>query len=275
MWRDFTKTFKNSGPAKTILVFLLLMTIWWLAIYFRHLKEGFENDVFTCLYFLSALWGGIWGLYYARYWGSFKSVLGRSLIAFSLGLLGQAFGQIFYNSYIYLLGIEVPYPSIGDIGFFSTWLFYAYGLALLARVSGAKISLKSFVSQIQAIVIPLSFLSIAYALFLRGYEFDWGNPIKIILDFGYPLGAAVYISFAILTYLLSRKALGGIMRFPIIFLIIALIFEALGDFTFNYQVSQETWYVGGTNDFLFLWAYSLMAIALVQLGVVFKRISKI
>jgi hypothetical protein len=271
MWKTLSHTFRDSWQAKVVGVFLAGMTIWWLSIYYRGLTEGFENDLFTVSYGLAALWGGIWGLVSAKYWGGLKSVLGKSLTLFSLGLLGQEFGQIVYSIYIYVLDKE-PFPGIGDIGFFSTWVFYAFGLMLLAKVAGARFSFKSFKTLAQAIVVPLIFLVLAYSLFLQGYEFDWTSPIKVILDFGYPLGAGIYLSFAILAYLLTRKALGGIMKASVIFLIVALIFEALGDYTYNYQLSRETWYVGGSNDFLFLWAYSLMALGLMQIGVIFNHI---
>jgi len=228
--------------------------------------------LFTVTYPWAALWGGIWGLVTAHRWGGRRSVLGRSLLSLSIGILLQFVGQAAYSYYIYVLGIEVPYPSIGDIAYFGTSVFYVYGLVLLAKAVGIRISLQSIRAQIQAVLIPVVILVLAYYIFLQGYEFDWSAPFKIFLDFGYPTADAIYVSIAILTFLLSRKVLGGAMRGPILFLLIALVVESISDFMFPYQVDRDLWYVGGTNDFTYLLAYSFMAIALIQIGVSFQKL---
>ena len=88
-------------------------------------------------------------------------------------------------------------------------------------------------------------LAVGYFLFLQGYEFDWSDPLKVFLDFGYPFGQAIYVSIAILTYLLSRGILGGIMKGKILFILFALCMQFLSDYTFLYQSSKGTWSVGG------------------------------
>jgi hypothetical protein len=121
-------------------------------------------------------------------------------------------------------------------------------------------------------MIPLLLLLFSYSFFLINYEYDFGNKLKIFLDFGYPLGQAFYVSLAILTFLLSKKFLGGMMKGPILFLLIALIVQYFSDFNFLYQASQETWYVGGIGDFLYMLSYFVMALSLIHIGNVFKTI---
>jgi hypothetical protein len=101
-----------------------------------------------------------------------------------------------------------------------------------------------------------------------------GQPFKVVLDFGYPLGQAIYVSIAMLTLIISRKALGGIMREPMAFLLIALVVQYLSDFMFLYQVSNEQWYVGGLNDYMYLISYFLMTLGLIQLGATFQKIDE-
>jgi hypothetical protein len=96
--------------------------------------------------------------------------------------------------------------------------------------------------------------------------------LTTFLDIGYPLGEAFYLSMAMLAYLLSRKLLGGIMKVPILFLITALVAEYVADFLFLYESHAGTYVPGGFNDLLFVVSYSLMAISIIQLGVVFKFI---
>lgn len=276
MIKNIISMIKERKLALFSVFFFVVLTIWWVSISVRGLKEGNENNIFTVTYPWVSLWGGIAGLFIANKWGGSKSVLGRAFYAFSIGLLGQAFGQAVYSYYIYVRGVEVPYPSLGDIGYFSTGMFYIYGLVQLGKATGANMSLKTYRGLIIALVIPVSFLAIAYFLFLRGssYVIDLHRPIKTIIDFGFPLVDSIFLSFAIVAYVNSRKFLGGIMRSPILFLLLALAVEAIADFNFVYQVSRGEWYVGGINDFMYLISYTMMALALMLIGYTFSKITE-
>jgi hypothetical protein len=267
---------KNHNHKSFLIVLIALFSILiLLRLFIINVDSTSHYGLFwAMIYNVIALWGGIYGLYLSRLWGGYKSVLGRTILAFSLGLIAQSFGQNVYN-YFYLtqgFDIAVPYPSIGDIGFFGSVLFYIYGVISLAKVSGVKISLASFKNKIQAILIPLCVLIISYYIFLKDYVVDWHSPIKTFLDFGYPLGQAFYVSIAILAFILSRKTLGGIMRTPLIFFLIALIVQYSCDFTFLYQANQGTFVPGGIVDFMYFTSYFIMSLSLLKLGSVFEKI---
>jgi hypothetical protein len=234
-------------------------------------EENYNALIWGSLYQIIALWGAICGIYLSRQWGGFKSLMGRASLAFAFGLLAQSFGQTVY-SYLFYTGGEVVYPSLGDVGFFGSVLFYIYGVLLLARASGIKVTLNSFINKIQALLIPLVLLSLSYWIFLSEYIIDLSQPIKTILDFGYPLGQAFYISVALLILLLSRKVLGGIMKAPIIYFIIALALQYLSDFTFLYQLNNGTYVAGGIVDFMYFISYFAMAISLIKLGEAYQKI---
>ena len=274
MWKGFSETIQGSWIARFILSVFIVLSLWWVTIYWRDLTSGFENNAFTLIYPWISLIGGVVGLLISNKWGGLKSIIGRSLFVLSLGLLAQTFGQAAYAYYIYVLGIEVPYPSMGDVGYFGSVIFYLYGVLLLARVLRVNFSLRSLVGQAQAIIIPLILLGLSYILFLRGYEFDWSQPLKVFLDLGYPFGQAIYVSIATIAFLASRKALGGMMREPMSFLLVALIVQYFSDFIFLYEASNEQWYVGGVNDYMYFVSYCWMAIGLIQLGVTFKKIDE-
>lgn len=250
----------------------ILLTIWWIALYFSGFKSGFQNYLFGAVYGPSmSILGAAFGLNIARSWGGFKSVIGRVLIFLSFGLLAEFFGQVTFSIYNIVLHVEVPYPSFADLGFFSNIPFYLYGSFLLLKASGAKINLKTVKTQLQVVIIPLAMLSISYFLFLRQYQFDWSQPIKIFLDFGYPLGQALYVSIALLVYSLSQKFLGGIMKRKILLLILAFIAQYFADFNFLFQSNRGTWYNGGYGDYLYLVAYFLMTIGLLEFNLKFIR----
>ena len=230
-------------------------------------------QIWAASYQIVAWCGAIIGFIFASKWGGFKSLLGRAVIGFSIGLLLQSFGQSVFSWYFYT-GNTLPYPSLADLGFFGSIPFYIYGISCLSKVAGANFSLRSSVNKFWAIFLPAAILIASYAVFLRGYQFDPTQPwLKAFLDFGYPLGQAVYISIAILAYIFSKNILGGIMRAVIMSFIIALVAQYVADYTFLYQSMHNTFVGGGIDDCLYLLAYFLMSISLVRLGVVFHQIN--
>jgi len=78
------------------------------------------------------------------------------------------------------------------------------------------------------------------------------------------LGDASYISLAIISYLLSRKMLGGIMRKGILVLIFALVLQYVADFTFLYQSSRGTYLSGKFDDLFYLIAYFVTTSAMIK-----------
>lgn len=247
-------------------VFFVLITVWWIFLFLSGAKESSANYFFGATYGFICIWGGLIGLLFvAPKWGGFESVIGRAISVLSLGLLMQEFGQLVFSYYNIFLQIPVPYPSIADIGFFGTIPFYIYGIYLIAKMSGAKFSLKKMKNQFLALLIPVVMLLITYAIFLRDYEFDFSDPLKIFLDFGYPFGEAIYISIAILAYGLTRNLLGGLMRGKILLIIVAFVLQYIAEFNFLWQSYNQTWLNGGYGDYLYFLAYFTMAIGIIQL----------
>jgi len=264
----------NSGLMKKLaIVLFVLLSGWWMFVYFILKNESIPaNLLWAASYQLMALFGVICGLFISRRWGGFKSIVGRTILFFCIGLLLQVFGQSIFSFYNLFLKIEVPYPSVADVGFFFSIPFYAYAVFLLGKASGSHLSLKSFYKKIEALIIPAIILIASYLIFLRGYEFDWSNPLLIFLDFGYPLGQAAYVSIALLVFILSKNLLGGLMRPKVFMVLSALAVQYLADFNFLYQVSNQTWVNGGYGDYIYLVAYFCMTMALVNLGSAFEKI---
>ncbi len=270
----FRTAFRNPLAEIGILIFSCLL-IWWVSLHFLIEGVGPGSGAFLlwgASYQIIAWYGAIIGFFIAHRWGGTKSYIGKAITAFALGLLFQSFGQTAYTWYIYILQIPIPYPSIGDIGFFGSIPCYFYGAFMLSKASGAKISIRSYGSKIQAFLIPLALLVFSYYMFLGGYEFDLTQPLKIFLDFGYPLGQAIYVSTAIVAFLLSRKLLGGIMRLPVLFFIVALIAQYFCDSTFLYEAAHGAYYPANINDLMYCISYTLMTISIAYVGAVFNHI---
>jgi hypothetical protein len=266
-----TPTIKKNSHVIIWILFAIL-SLWWIKISLIDKNiETYQNLLWAASYQAVAIFGGFWGLFIARSWGGLKSVMGRSITFFALGLLLQAFGQTVFSYYNLFLGIEIPYPSLADVGFFGSIPCYMYAIYQLGKASGITISLQSFKSKLQVLVIPIIMVYLSYHFFLESYEFDVTNATKIFLDFGYPIGQAIYISIAILTFTLSKKILGGIMKNKVLFILIALAIQYYADNNFLFQTTSGTWINGGYGDYIYLVAYFLMGLGLMKLDTVFRR----
>lgn len=264
-------------PLTISISLFLVLTIYWIITQFvPSLNTHHQIYSFSTIYGIEAVCGTFFGLLIAKQWGGMKSTIGMAIIMFSLGLFAQEFGQLVYSYYYIVLHLQsADYPSLGDIGFFGSIPLYCAGIILLGKAAGAKGKLKSFKLTTLSLGITLLMLIVGYVLFLQKYTFDWSNPIKIFLDFGYPLGEAIYISLAISTYFLSRGVLGGIMKNKILFILFALLIQFLADYVFLYQTNNNTWIDGGINDFMYLIAYFLMSLGLIQFYHVLKKLRSI
>lgn len=262
--------FANPLKNKVTYLFLLAFAVvaaWWLQIFASGTVETDQNYLFGLLYAFIALGGGVYGLVISKRWGGFKSAVGRGIIFFSLGLLGEWFGQTVWSYYNLVARVEVPYPSIADLGYFSIIPFYALGMLSFAKAAGAKFSLRSIRGKLVLILVPLVAVGVSYFLFLRNLEVDLSSPIRTFLDFGYPLGEAITISIALITLQLSRGVLGGLMRTRILYLIFALVVQYLTDYTFLYRVAAETYYNADIVDLMYATSFTIMAIGLSSLKV--------
>ncbi|OGE30654.1 hypothetical protein A2631_03810 [Candidatus Daviesbacteria bacterium RIFCSPHIGHO2_01_FULL_44_29] len=262
--------FKHDRLAKLALVFFILISGWWAYLFISGTQDSNQLYAFAATYGLMCVIGGIAGFRAAKEWGGLSSVIGKAIIALSVGLFAQEFGQIVFSYFNIVTHVEIPYPSLADVGFFGSVVLYIIGIFFFSKAAGSKFSLKSVRNQLVALTIPVFMLIMSYLVFLKGYEFDWSNPLPILLDFGYPFGEAIYISIAILTYGLSRKLLGGVMRNRIMFIIVAFIAQYVAEANFLTQNLNGTWVNGGYGDYLYFISYFIMTIGLLRLNNVLK-----
>lgn len=265
---------KNKSLIGIASLIYLAFLVFWVVLGMKHLRGDSDSaEIFSALYGSMALFGGISGLFISRKWGGAKSHVGRAVLFMSLGLLAQEAGQLTYSGYTYIAHQEIPYPSLGDIGYFGSVILYAIAAFSLIKALSIPSALKVHTNKALAVIVPLALLSFSYVVFLKGYVFDGTAPLTVFLDFGYPLGQAFYISLGLLALLLSRRYLGGIMRPIILFLVFALLLQYIADFTFLYQVSRDTWETAGSNELIYLTSYFVMTLALIKFGTVINKLS--
>ncbi len=255
--------FKSKFTYWIVFLYLLILA-WWIRLQVTGTVGKDEALYYDWAYGVIGLSTAIYGLIIAfKTWGGFSSLLGKSLIFLALGLLGQWFGLQVWTYYNVIAEIEVPYPSLADLGYFA--LIPAYTIAALnfSLASGAKLSLGTIKGKLYALIIPISALTLAYGLFLKDIGFDISNPIKLFLDIGYPLGEIIPVSIAVFTLLISRNLNGGVMKNRVLYLIGAFTFQFLTEYTFLYMVGNSTYVNGGLADILYPTSYTIMSFGLI------------
>lgn len=258
-------TIFKSKLTYIVLAIYLILLIWWVKIFLSGVKSSDENYLFGFAYSFLALIGGLNGLLVSKVWGGYKSLVGKGIIFISLGLLGEWFGQTVWTYFNVAQRVEVPYPSIADIGYFSIIPFYALGMFFFAKAAGAKFSLKTIRGKLILIIIPIVMGTVSYLLFLKNLSPSLSDPIRTFLDFGYPFGEAITISIALVTFGLSRGILGGRMRNKILYLIFAFIVQYITDYTFLYKAAAGIYYNAGFVDLMYATSFAVMTIGLISL----------
>jgi hypothetical protein len=246
---------------------------WWIS--FQHIvdKQGSSVNWFENTYGLVALIGSIIGFFAMKKWGGSKTVLGKSLMFFALGLFAQEAGQLVSSYYTQIAKEQLPYPSFGDVAYFGSVLLYICAAIFLTKMAGVKFSLRQRGYKVVAVAIPLILLVFSYAVLLHGHQYDTTKPLTVFLDAGYPIGQACYISIAIVAYLLSRKLMGGIMKAGFILVIVALLAQYVSDFTFIYESHRNAYVPGKFDDLLYLIAYYVMTLAMIKFLGIYKGLS--
>ena len=229
-----------------------------------HAFQAKSHVLLSEVYGVIALFGGVFGLYISHALGGFKSYFGKAVIFLSIGLLFQEFGQLAYSYMNSIAKVAVPYPSVPDIGFFGSIPLYIAGVIYLAKGLGVpSIIKKQPIRLAVSILISLAVVATSYWFFLKGYDFNNKKAVVIFFDFGYPLGQAIYVSIALAIMLSVKGLLGGVMKKPVTFLLIAFLAQYIADSNFLYQTIHETWGPARYGDYIYMTAYFLMSISII------------
>lgn len=253
----------TNRSSKVLTFFYIGLLVWWLTISARGISETTENYLYSFVYgFIPLIWGLI-GLRNSFLWGSFRSLMGKSITFLSLGLLAWAIGNIIWAYYNLILKIPVPYPSPADFVFIQSFPLWAIGIFFLSRVTGMVFSLRRVKGRIFLFVLPIVAIAVSYYLLFmvaRGGVVDTeGGTLKLFLDIAFPVWDVIILTLALLVFGLSFKYLGGRFKWPIIILLFGFGVNYTADFSFSYTTTLETFFVGNWVDLLFATAMFLLS----------------
>lgn len=260
----------SIANVKFLLPIYVLVILWWFTIFFRGIQETTENYLFSLIYSILPLGGGIIGFINARQWGGFASSLGRAVLFISGGIFAWGIGNLIFGYYNLILGVPIPYPSIADGAFFLLYPLSAIGVLFFFRPTGASFGLRHLSGKFLLLIIPVFFIALSYYLLFivarGGVIINDGGLLKLFLDVAFPVGDVVVITLASILYSLSLKYLGGTFRKPIIFIITGFISTYIADFLFSYTTTVGTYFVGKWVDIFYPTAFLLIDLGLILLN---------
>jgi len=258
---------KEHMILKILILDYLIAVILVISLFLMDITSSLANDLYGVLFlgFIPVL-GGINGIAVARRWGSFQSAVGRAIMFLSLGLISWGLGTwIFSGVYNFLLQIEVPYPSIADVGYLLALPLWAAGMVQLSHATGAKYGLRSSHGKFLLLGIPAIIVAASYYLLVtvaRGGEISYGDSdiAKLFFDFAYPIGDVVILTLATLVYGLSYNYFGGMFKKAIYLILAGFVLMYFADFSFSYTTTLETWHPADWVDLLFTTAVLILSL---------------
>ncbi len=259
---------------KILVIDYLLAIITVIVLGILNITDSLLNDLYGVLFLgLIPVLAGIYGIFNAKAWGSFKSAIGRAIIFLSLGLIFWGIGTfIFSGIYNLILHIPVPYPSIADIGYILSLPLWVIGMLNLSHATGARFGLKSSKGKMLLLIVPLLVIAVSYYLLVvvaRGGAFDLSTTegaLKLFFDLAYPIGDVVILVFATVIYTLSYEYFGGVYKKAIYLILLGFIGMYFADFSFSYTTTLETFYPAGWVDLLFTTAIFILSLGVTRLN---------
>ncbi len=244
-----------STKQKILSGYLVFLILYWIVLYFSNQTSGVYNYLYSFLFSLIPLLGGITGMFLSKEWGGLKSHVGKAVFFISLGLFLWGSGSMVWSYYNFVVQVAAPYPSWADLGFAPSIFFYGLGAIYLSKATGAKFALKNTTAKIFAFVAPLLILIASYytlVVVARGGVLvpPGESVLKTILDIGYPLGDFISLTVAIVVSGLSFKYLGGKYKLSVISIWLGLGVMYLADFIFSYTTTLGTFYNGNYGDLM-------------------------
>lgn len=192
-----------------------------------------------------------------RYWGT--HVFGKSYLSLSLAFFSVFIGEVIYNVYLFVFGID-PYPSIADIFFFLLYPFAFVHLVLNIRFFQPRVSATD---KIWVIV-----LASAITLFYSFYSFPEMGELNIDFFYGviFVSGASAITALAMLGTKILRKIPLGRAWF---LLMIGILLGTVGDVWYHYLEISESYDTSHIVNLFWYASYWVIVYSLYKHGKVF------
>lgn len=247
---------KLNLVGRVITSYFIFLVIWWIYIQLLGVQTSELNYLFSFAYGLIPLFSGIYFLTKLYYFKLDQSrVIFRSLLFFSLGLIAWGLGESIWSYYNLVLNVEIPYPSIADFFYVTTFPMFSLGVIYLARGLGAFGVLKNRYARMLVVVIPVVTLVVSYYLLIvfarAGVLTESFEGLKFFFDISYPLWDAIVLTLVLLLTSLTITRLEGKTKLSVLLISFGSILMFLADLGFAHQTTYNTFYNGGMVDLIY------------------------
>lgn len=249
---------KTKIPKTSIFISFCFLTMfaWWISIFIRGLVDSQENYYFGFALGVFTIILGIIGFLKSKAWGSFESYIGKVVIFLSLGFMFWGIGSIIIAYYNIFLSQAYPYPSIADLFYIISWPLWLVAISYLSKAIGIKLQFKTFKNKLISFLVFIVTILISYYLLFPlargGFYIQTDDLLRLFFDFAYPLGDMLIITSSILLFVSSINYLGGLFKYPILFIIFGFFLNYTSDILFSYFNTVGIYHVGGWIDMLYL-----------------------
>ena len=185
-----------------------------------------------------------------------KSALGRSMLFICLGMLSWGIGTMAWFSYNTVAQMEVPYPSLADVGYLGMIPFAFYGMYLLLKSVRGSFDKRTL---LKLSAIPILVFVPIYVIFISSALMGDIPPLEKSLNVAYPMGDVLFLSISLAMLSLIR---GSKLFKPIAIISVGFIFEAFADLAFSWTTAMGTYYTGIWTDALFALAFGLIGVGM-------------
>ncbi len=253
---------------KLVSAYLIFLVIYWVVLYFSQQTTSVYNFLYSFLFSLVPLIGGVVAMPSAKRWGGFRTAIGKAIFFIGLGLFAWGAGSMVWSYYNFFLGEPAPYPSLADLGFAPSIFFYGLGAVYLSRATGAKFGWRNNYAKLAVVIAAVAISVISYYVLVvvaRGGVLvpEGETPLKIFLDIAYPLGDFLAFAIAAIVSGLSFRYMGGRYIFDIVAILFGLFVMFVADSIFSFTTTAGTFYNGSFGDLmltlgLFLLTYGVL-----------------
>lgn len=267
------KNITKNNFQKFAVVYLLILLVFWGFLHHSGKQTSNYNYLYSLMFSLTPLVGGLIGMVKSNIWGRFSSAIGKAVFFFSLGLFLWGAGSMVWSYYNFVIKNALPYPSLADIGFAPSIFFWCVGAVFLSKATGARFALKkSNFAKVFTLVAVIGLPILAYYLLVHVARHGTVVPngesvLKVVLDIAYPLGDFIALMLSVIIFGLSFKYFGGLFKVSIIALLLGLGTMFVADFVFSYTTTVGTFYDGDPGDLLLTIGLFLMTFGILGFAV--------
>lgn len=262
-------------------IFILLFSallVYWFYVNFLTNNEDLAY-IFTSVYCTVAFVGGILGLICANSWGGSSSKIGKALLFLSFGLLFQFAFQISYSVYYFVLGIENPYPSLGDVFYVLGNLTFLLGVTKLYTVlfqqnaTSKPIRTVGFLIS-TGLVITYITLYIKYVYSPEVFQIDSTKAIIVFLIDALTVAINTAMFYLIAnSFVISLKYMGGLLRGPVLILLASVLLFYVADVEYTISEGLGNWKPAGIDDLLLFLAYSAVVVGIIRFKKAYDKLA--